>query len=355
MKLGPIQLRWSYLFCATGSALLLPLLMLGLLALDTPITTSGVCYTLGAVVSALGLVMAPWLRRTSWLLFAVGMITLVSTAGVRLRGGGVGTAVRLVTFPELNSTRWGNHLIHERDLSLFGQRIGALTGVALNRREADGLTEALTAAYASLDTVDSTTSSPCLSTYLLLQHPTAFDMVVVEPEHSTQPTAAIVYLHGFAGNFTVQAWLVAQAARELNMLTVAPSVGFVGNWWTPRGEATVKHTIAYLRSCGIQRIYLAGLSNGAVGTCRLAPKLRNDISGLILISGADAHAADSGLPVLALQGAHDDRMPAYEANQYINQAGTQGTYREFDGDHLLLAKRAKEVQAALKEWLVRQE
>lgn len=60
---------------------------------------------------------------------------------------------------------------------------------------------------------------------------------------------------------------------------------------------------------------------------------------------------DSGLPVLALQGLYDERMDASEAVRYISQAGERGTDCEFDGDHLLLAKRAVEVQAELKKWL----
>jgi pimeloyl-ACP methyl ester carboxylesterase len=362
MKLGPIQLRGRHLFCAAGLALLFPVLLMVVFAAYTPITASGFCYLIGAVVITFGLLTEPWLRRKSWLLLGAGILLLVVTAGVRLSVGGDGTTVRLLTMPDQGSTRWVNRLIHERDLSLFGQRVAALTGIALSPREAEGLTNALTAAYGSLAAVDGTTSSPCISTYLLRQRPDAFDMVVVEPAPLSTPaiapppsTAAVIYLHGFVGNFTIQAWLIAEAARKLNMLTVAPSVGFIGDWWTPHGEETVRHTIDYLRHRGIRRIYLAGLSNGAVGVCRLAAKLRTDLTGLILISGADAYSPDSGLPVLALQGRYDERMHPSAASRYIAQAGARGTYREFDGDHLLLAKRAAEVQAELSKWLERQE
>jgi hypothetical protein len=367
IKLGPVQLRWGHLFCVAGMAMLFPVLLLVGFATYTPITTSGCCYTIGAVVITCGLLVNPWLRRTSGLLFGMGMIVLIVTAGVRLRVGGEGAVVRLVTLPDQGDARWVDRLIHERDLSLFGQRAAALTGVALNSREAEGLTDALAAAYVRLAAVDGTTSSPCISTCLLLQRPDVFDVVVVEPDllpadTGVPPTsgAAVIYLHGFTGNFTVQAWLVAEAARKLNMLTVAPSVGFVGDWWTPHGEETVRRTIVYLRSRGVRRIYLAGLSNGAVGVCRLAPKLRAELAGLILVSGADARSPVAGLPVaglpvLALQGLHDDRMDASEAARYIAQAGERGTYCEFDGDHLLLAKRAAEVQAELRKWLELQE
>jgi len=83
--------------------------------------------------------------------------------------------------------------------------------------------------------------------------------------------------------------------------------------------------------------------------------LRSELSGLILISGADPQAPDAGLPVLALQGNADARMVAALAIQLTRQLGKRGTYREFDGDHLLLAKRASDVQGVLATWLSQQE
>jgi hypothetical protein len=48
-------------------------------------------------------------------------------------------------------------------------------------------------------------------------------------------------------------------------------------------------------------------------------------------------------------------MSAALAIQVTNRLGERATYREFDGDHLLLAKRAREVQDALAAWLSQQE
>jgi surfactin synthase thioesterase subunit len=56
-----------------------------------------------------------------------------------------------------------------------------------------------------------------------------------------------------------------------------------------------------------------------------------------------------------LQGNADERMPASLAIQLAKQSGHRATYREFVGDHLLLAKRANEVQKVLIEWLSQQE
>lgn len=355
MEFGPIKLQWRNLVQLCGLTLCLPLGLLVVFASYTPITTSGVFYLGGAVGVAIGMLCLPRRPRLGLLLAFVGLWAIVATASIRVLIDWQGSSVRIITLPEASETRWLNRLIHERDLALFGQRVAAFTGVGLSWQESEGLSEALTAAYASLDNPGRTTSSPCLSTYFFLQRPTAFDTVVVEPPPmGKQQTSAVIYLHGFTGNFTVQAWLIAQAVRPLNMLTVAPSVGFIGDWWTPHGEETLRRTIEYLRKRGIRQIYLAGLSNGAVGACRLAPKFRADLAGLILISGADTTVINRHLPTLALQGRDDERMSFELARDYAAYSTDYGTYHEFPGDHLLLAKQAPAVQAVLEAWLRRQ-
>lgn len=356
MQFGPLQISWRHLLFVAGLGLLPPVALLVAFALFTPITSSGLIYTLGAVGITGGLLFAPWLKKVSPWLLAGGAAAIVVTAAVRLYVGRDGTTAVLITLPDGGSTRWVNRLIHEQDLSLFGQRAAALTGIALSRREAAGLTDALAAAYSSLESVGGTSSSPVPATYLLMQSPNQFDAVVIEPPGTDAPRAALVYLHGFTGNFCIQAWLAAQPARALRMLTVAPSVGFIGNWWTPRGEETLRRTIAYLHRRGIRRIYVAGLSNGAAGICRLAPKFKADLAGLILISGADPYTADPQVPVLVLHGEQDERIQIEAAREYQRRFGGRVTLREFaDGDHLLLAKKAAEVQAEMEQWFREQE
>jgi pimeloyl-ACP methyl ester carboxylesterase len=347
--------QFRYLVALVGLAVAAPIGWIALLALFTPITPSGLGYLIGGCIAAVGLIAAPILRRAWPVVVALGVIAIAVVAGSRLSTGGQGSTVRLVTLPGGGETRLLDRLIHERDLSLFGSRTAAFIGFGLSRREHEGLVPALTSAYASLAEVGGTTSSPTFNCYSLQQHPDLFDAVLIEPPAGTVPRAAVIYLHGFTGNFTVQGWLIGQAAREVGLLTVCPSVDFRGLWWTPRGEQTVRRTLDYLASRGIRRVYLAGLSNGAIGACRLAPRLRWALAGLILISGADASAPDANLPVLSLHGRDDERMPVDSALRYIRQAGDRGTSQVFDGDHLLLAKKAAEVQAALAAWLRKQE
>ena len=343
------------IMCIAGAVLILPVGLLATLALFTPITLSGTLYLLGALLVAAGAITAPWRRTRFRGVTRAGISLICLVACTRLVTAANGSTVTLITLPGGHNTRWLDRLVHERDIGLFGVQLAYLTGTAISPREHQGLMPALRAAYLAMDEVGATTASPFVNTYLGRQHPGSFDTVVIEPARGKPARTAVVFLHGFAGNFTVQGWLVAQAAGKIDAVTVCPSVGWRGDWWTEDGQQTVRNTLDYLHARGIQRIYLAGLSNGAVGTCRLAPRLSTELAGLILISGADPHAPNAGLPVLALQGNADERMPAALALQATQQAGTRGTYREFDGDHLLLAKRAAEVQDVLAAWLTEQE
>jgi pimeloyl-ACP methyl ester carboxylesterase len=139
------------------------------------------------------------------------------------------------------------------------------------------------------------------------------------------------------------------------MTTVCPSVSWRGDWWTDQGEATVERMLEYLRQAGIERIYLAGLSNGALGASRLAPRLNARLAGLILISGADPDAAATSLPVLIIEGTQDERMPVELTQRYASKVGTNATLHLFDGDHFLLAKRPDEVRQVITDWLNKQE
>jgi len=339
----------------SGIALILPVSLLAVLTPITPVTPSGALYLIGAAMTAAGAITAPWRQSRFRGITRAGVLLICLVAGARLVVAAQGTTVTLITLPGPQSTRWLDRLIDERDIALFGQQIAFLTGVGLSPREHAGLMPALQAAYAAMDKAQETSSSPFLSTYLNRQRPGAFDAVLIEPPGGGPASTAIVFLHGFTGNFTVQGWLLSRAAARIGAVTVCPSVGWRGDWWTHDGELTVRAMLDYIHARGVKRIYLAGLSNGAVGTCRLAPRLATELAGLILISGADPQAPDAGLPILILQGSADERMPASLAIQLARRSGHRATYREFAGDHLLLAKRANEVQDVLIEWLSQQE
>jgi len=104
-----------------------------------------------------------------------------------------------------------------------------------------------------------------------------------------------------------------------------------------------------------ERIYLAGLSNGGISVSRLAYRLESNLTGLILISGADPDAPITGLPVLVVQGKDDQRVPRSMIERYVAAVGASGTYLLLEGDHFVLLKRADQVQGAIADWVIQQE
>ena len=197
--------------------------------------------------------------------------------------------------------------------------------------------------------------SPFLTTYLNQQNPTNFDIVIAEPDSGTPPKTGIVFLHGSGGNFTVQCWLMATAGDYIDAVTVCPSTEPSGSWWNSKGQSILQETLIYLQQRGVERIYLAGLSNGAIGASRLADQLKNNLEGLILISGADPNAAITELPVLVLHGKYDERIPVSIMERYASAAGPTATYHLLEGDHFLLLKQVDQVQEVIIDWLRQQE
>jgi pimeloyl-ACP methyl ester carboxylesterase len=161
----------------------------------------------------------------------------------------------------------------------------------------------------------------------------------------------VVFLHGYAGSFTLECWLVARAASAIAAVTVCPATEFSGHWSSPAGEQTFRETLHYLRGRGIERVYLAGLSNGAVGASALAARFSSSLNGLILISGAPSAGGGGGLPTLVVQGDHDTMASAATAHAFAVR--THATYSSFNGGHFVLMIRRDEIRDVIASWLRR--
>jgi predicted esterase len=333
----------------------IPLSLLLALLPSTPITTSGALYLGASLLVVIGAITAPWRRQRYHGLSRAGLVMLLVLVGVRLAFPSASAAVTLMALPAQSGVRWLNRLFDEQDIALFGERIAVRLGTLVSPREDNQLVVALYRAYTTMRQEDATPLSPFLSTALAQQQPELFDTVVVMPSAPATPRTGVIFLHGFGGNFTLQCWLFAHAIQPSGIATFCPSVSWRGDWWTEPGKATVQQVIDHLRRRGIERIYLAGLSNGALGVSRLAPQFSTQLAGLVLISGADPDAGTTRLPVLIIQGAQDERMPATLVQRYADAAGSQAAIHILEGDHFLLAKRADMVQQVIAEWFAQQE
>ena len=134
--------------------------------------------------------------------------------------------------------------------------------------------------------------------------------------------------------------------------TVCPATDFSGHWRGKAGEPIVRATLDYLHARGIRRVFLAGLSNGAMGASALAPRFASSLTGLILISGAPAAGGNAGLPTLVVHGTEDPIASAAVARAFA--ARTHARYAGFDGGHFVLLVRRTETRAVIADWLMGQ-
>ncbi len=332
-----------------GRLLTLPLLVAALgflaLALTTPASLAGLGYA-GALVmaGAAGMFGDATVRRR--LLTGALSLALV-TAGLRVALAGHGRHLDM-GHGSASGARWIDRVVDEEDLAVNGARALVWTGLVRDP-DVPGLADAMRDAYGRMRRSEGSTPSPVLATYAGLERPGEDD--TIEVGDVARSEGVVVFLHGYAGSFTLPCWVVSQAAADARFATVCPSTRWVGDWWSEEGEATVRETAQALRRRGARRLVLAGLSNGAIGASRLAPRLRGTFDGLILVSGADADAPAPSVPVLAIQGAKDAQISASVVHAYAERVG--GRYLSIDAGHFALLSREEEVRPAIATFLRR--
>lgn len=284
------------------------------------------------------------MRRFLGVSLVLAALVLV-TAIVRAQAGGRTT---MITGPEGKPPSHPlGRLVDEGDAATFA----ASVLVADNRLpdpEAKLVPATMRDAYRRMREAEGDVPSPVLATYAGRQSPDAFDILVIDGVD--QPRGALIFLHGFGGNFALPCWLISGPARAASLVTFCPSTGPMGDWWSKDGEETVRRTLALARARGLDRIYLAGLSNGGIGASRLAPRLRGQIRGLVLVSGAAPEASSAGIPSLVVHGARDSMVPTANARGYAVRTGAR--YVELKGGHFGMLTHEDDYRRAITDWLV---
>jgi predicted esterase len=329
-------------------------------------TSSWLSLSLSAVSGAFGiglsllaagfLGLALGVRVMGWCL-PLGLLLLIAPPSVRMLTVRGSERANLSVFPGGITTRSINALFPEPDAALLTATL--LHKNDLNDEEAPRFSELLKQAYARTQPSASSMPTPAIATYLGMQTAEAFDSFVIEPPAKgtvASPASgkgALIFLHGYGGNLYVYCWEAAQAAARAQLLTVCPSTSSAGAWWSEDGHKIFLSTVAYLRGRGVERIYLAGLSNGAAGASTIALRHAKELAGLILVSGVSA-SSPPAIPTLVIQGARDRMMPAARARAYAAK-NPAVNYRELPGGNLVFLSRQREVRAWIAEFLETQE
>jgi predicted alpha/beta hydrolase family esterase len=274
---------------------------------------------------------------------ARGMI-VPSDHGLHVELAGSGSAA--------DSARWIDRIVDESDISLMGTRV--LFAGGMLHDDASEVPPAMRAAYAEMRREHGDVSSPLLATSLGLQRPSAFDLVLVEPpkhdaDRGPGPRSALIFLHGFAGNFDLPCWQMARAVAPMGVATACPSTTWIGDWQSAHGDQTLRRTVEVLRARGFDRFVLAGLSNGGYGAAELAPRLRGTFAGLILVSGAPADAPSAGVPTLVIHGTKDTMASVGSARAYA--ANTGARFVALDAGHFAMLVRAEQHDRAVRDFV----
>ena len=318
---------------------------LALLSVTTPVSTTGLAYVFGTMIALAGMITAP--RRATRMkgITRAGLGLIALTALFRVAFAGHGKSVTMTRGE--GGTPILDRLLPESDVATTSARAVILTGM-LPANDTKDLVPTLRASFAQMEDEEGSTPSPIVRTTLGLQTQAKYDVIEI-PSALPHATDAVLFLHGYGGNFTLQCWAIAKAAKLANASTFCPSTRMNGDWWQGPGPAIVSEMIAKIEARGFDRIVLAGLSNGGVGASRLASSYKKDIVGLMLVSGADPTAKAAGVPTIAFEGARDGMMTPTYVRSYAEKTGA--TYVELDGTHFLLLEKLDETTRAMGEWL----
>jgi pimeloyl-ACP methyl ester carboxylesterase len=304
----------------------------------------------GVLLLALGSFTRSFARVLSQRLFGAGIVLLLVPCLLRLvlvRGS---EQTKLTTLPADSGASFISRLYPEPDGALAMAGLIRAMG-SVSDPEAARFGEILSAAYERTDPGATLQPTPAIGTYLGQQSPRSFDTIVIRPpEQRVAADAAVVFLHGYAGSFYVYCWEMAQAASAANLLTLCPATGPSGAWWDDDGAEILRLTLEYAHRIGMNRVYLAGLSNGAAGASVLASKFQRRLAGLVLVSGGRAEAPPP-LPVLLVQGEKDQMMPASRARTYASR-GRNVTYHQVPGGHFVFLSDHEHVRPAIAHFLL---
>jgi predicted esterase len=193
-----------------------------------------------------------------------------------------------------------------------------------------------------------------------------YSYAIFVPESKEKSLPMIVILHGMGGSGfnTLPAWVERLQNR---FIIVCPSYP-MGAWWSPNAEQLVMGLVQKTSSSypvDMDRVFLAGLSNGAIGAYMIGMFYPDTFAGIVPIAGGITPRYMHFLvnlnntPVYMIQGEHDPIFPislSRRVYQILSDMKYPVIYREHKesgnahGGHFLPEKEVP----ALREWLFAQ-
>jgi predicted esterase len=166
------------------------------------------------------------------------------------------------------------------------------------------------------------------------------------PELLTPQTRAIVFLHGFGGNFQFYTWLLKEEFPD--SIIIAPSYGIA---WRADGQAYLSEVLADAENrlrTKLSHPWLVALSAGGPAGFAIYNDSPTKFFGLVALATCPQSEQipnlRNDLNVLMMNGLRDDRFPLADVRRVIQPLSPrmrQLELIEIDGDHffLLTARR----------------
>lgn len=242
-------------------------------------------------------------------------------------------------------------LVDERETVLSGLQLSNLLGM-IRGSEMEHLDELLRRAY-------SADFEPWPNAALINALPTLPRHLEHVPEGSTN-RPCLVFLHGFGGQLTAYLRVLERALGDRYVIA-APFLDFTGGFWTPRGKAAVKALVSehLPREVDRDRVFLIGLSNGAIGATAILqdPELAQYFRGFILVSGAgEVVRRELDAEVLMIMGSEDPRFPITYNDRIATillESGARVETEVVAGDHFIWLSHSREMTDTVDRWVSR--
>jgi pimeloyl-ACP methyl ester carboxylesterase len=152
----------------------------------------------------------------------------------------------------------------------------------------------------------------------------------------------IVYLHGGTGTMLTTkgeiAWDMLSALGDtFNLFLASPSANRENPWWSPAGISRILQTVRFMTlsyPVNPDKIFLAGVSDGAAGCYAAANTICSPFAGFIAVSGFGGMLVQLGMdlypgnimqrPILNINAGKDQIYPIEEVRKYLDWLTANG-------------------------------
>ncbi len=184
----------------------------------------------------------------------------------------------------------------------------------------------------------------------------------------------IVYLHGGTGTLLTTKGALAydmlsSLGDSFDLFLASPSASRAVPWWSPEGMWRVLQTVRFMTLCypiNPDKIFLAGVSDGATGCYCAANTICDPFAGFIAVSGYGGMLAEFGMsiqprnlmqrPILNINAGRDRIYPLPQVLQFLawlEQNGVSVEHREYADEEHGFDYRPKEygnLAATIRKW-----